>query len=259
MVKFSHFQKLLQLSCTIFHFLDPDICVLHVLFPCFWIVYKKWNCYFLKLLHRLSWTCINLPIIVIVLCSAVFTLCAALWRRSPTKWLTLLWRGRDMRVFNLENVFHSHQMVLMTAAEADPESQWMELASLGLGLFHWASLMAFCFPLRIKLLHKSSTPAMTSACPNVPTEMLIAKGEECSYDVRADRRHSYGLQLMLWLRSIIKWFTHSNRVNHTDTHVLSEVHAVLHEVQFLLLWIFMTLKHEQRAALLRIHSLESNY
>lgn len=140
-------------------------------------------------------------LIITVLCSAVFVLCAALWRRSPTKWLSLQWGGRDIRVFNLENVFHSHQMVLMTAAEAGPESQWMELASLGLGLFHWASLMAFCFPLRIKLLHKSCTSAMTSACPSVCTEMLIAQGEECNYDVRVDRRRSYGLQSMLWLRS----------------------------------------------------------
>ncbi len=73
----------------------------------------------------------------------------------------------------------------------------MELASLGLGLFHWASLMAFCFPLRIKLLHKSSAPAVTSACPNVHTEMLIAKGEECSDDVCVDRQCSCGPQSML--------------------------------------------------------------
>lgn len=35
--------------------------------------------------------------------------------------------------------------------------------------------------------------------------------------------------------ALIKRFTHSNTVNHTNTHVLSEVHAVLYEVQFLLL------------------------
>lgn len=35
--------------------------------------------------------------------------------------------------------------------------------------------------------------------------------------------------------SLIKRFTHSNAVNHTDTHVLTEVHAVSYVVQFLLL------------------------
>lgn len=39
----------------------------------------------------------------------------------------------------------------------------------------------------------------------------------------------------LTVLSLIKRFTYSHTVKHTDTHVLTEINAVLYEVQFLLL------------------------